>query len=119
LKKEDARIDWQLPAQQIFNRIRGFAPWPGASTTFRGQTCQIWGEPLDAETTSDIHQRNPGALLHAATLPGAPAEAANWLVLCGHTTLLRLTAVKLEGRKQISASEFANGARLASGDHFQ
>ena len=46
LKKEDARIDWQLPAQQIYNRIRGFAPWPGAFTTFRaGQSIHLWGEP--------------------------------------------------------------------------
>src|SRR5690242_9097967 len=46
LKKEDGRVDWNLPAQQIFNRIRGFAPWPGAYTSFRGQTCHIWGEPV-------------------------------------------------------------------------
>ena len=45
LKKEDGRIDWSRPAQEIFNRIRGFAPWPGAYTSFRGQTCHIWGEP--------------------------------------------------------------------------
>src|ERR1700690_2860022 len=30
LKKEDGRINWSLPALEIFNRIRGFAPWPGA-----------------------------------------------------------------------------------------
>ncbi len=32
LKKEDGRVDWSRPAQEIFNRIRGFAPWPGAYT---------------------------------------------------------------------------------------
>ena len=37
LKKEDGRIDWSRPAQEIFNRIRGFAPWPGAYTSFRGR----------------------------------------------------------------------------------
>ena len=45
LKKEDGRIDWSRSAQDIYNRIRGFAPWPGAYTAFRGQTCHIWGEP--------------------------------------------------------------------------
>src|SRR6266436_9070580 len=30
LKKEDGRIDWFRPAQEIFNRIRGLTPWPGA-----------------------------------------------------------------------------------------
>src|ERR1700722_6119226 len=45
LKKEDGRIDWSRSAQEIFRRIRGFAPWPGAYTSFRGQSCHIWGEP--------------------------------------------------------------------------
>src|SRR5580765_4679520 len=43
LKKEDGRINWSRTAQEIFNRIRGFAPWPGAHTSFRGQSCHIWG----------------------------------------------------------------------------
>src|SRR5712692_5275729 len=30
LKKEDGRIDWNRPAQEIYNRMRGFTPWPGA-----------------------------------------------------------------------------------------
>src|SRR5438477_193460 len=38
LKKEDGRIDWKRSAREIYNRMRGFAPWPGAYTTFRGQT---------------------------------------------------------------------------------
>jgi methionyl-tRNA formyltransferase len=41
LKKEDGRINWSRTAQEIFNRIRGFAPWPGAYTSFRGQSCHI------------------------------------------------------------------------------
>jgi methionyl-tRNA formyltransferase len=119
LKKEDGRIDWRQSAQQIFNRLRGFTPWPGALTTFRGQTCQIWGEPVTAEPDlagnmdTNAAPQVPGALLLDVT-GGSP----NWLVLCGHTTVLRLTAVKLEGRRQVSALEFANGAHLTSGDRF-
>ena len=37
LKKEDGRIDFQLTAQEILNRLRGFQPWPGAYTSFRGK----------------------------------------------------------------------------------
>src|SRR5271157_2862895 len=42
LKKEDGMVDWSLPAQAIHNRVRGLQPWPGAYTTFRGQTLHIW-----------------------------------------------------------------------------
>src|SRR5213594_3341237 len=37
LKKEDGRIDFHRPAPEIVNRTRGFQPWPGAYTTFRGK----------------------------------------------------------------------------------
>jgi methionyl-tRNA formyltransferase len=112
LKKEDGRINWSLPSQTIFNRMRGFTPWPGASTTFRGQTCQLAGEPFRGNTTP-LEAQNPGDLI-----VDQEDIHQNWLVVCGHTTLLRLQAVKLEGRKQISAAEFANGAHLTFGDRF-
>ena len=54
LKKEDGRIDWSLPAQKIYNRMRGFDPWPGAFTTFRGKTCHVWGRPAPA--TGHLHR---------------------------------------------------------------
>ena len=62
LKKEDGRIDWGLPAAKIYNRMRGFTPWPGAYTTFRGQTCHLWGRP-EARHRSDA-PRNRGKLFH-------------------------------------------------------
>ena len=114
LKKEDGRIDWSRSAQEIYNRMRGLAPWPGAYTTFRGQTCHLWGLPvvdpnsLPDEATTAAHS-TPGTILGSKN---------DWLVSCGNTTLLRLQSVKLEGRRQISASEFANGARLKPSERF-
>jgi methionyl-tRNA formyltransferase len=113
LKKEDGRIDWNLSSQQIFNRMRGFTPWPGATSSFRGQSCQVWGEPSSAVQTI-APGLQPGSLLVG---PGDVYQ--NWLVLCGDATILRLAAVQLEGRKKIAAAEFANGARLTSGDSFK
>ena len=103
LKREDGLIDWQHPSKDIYNRMRGFAPWPGAYTIFRGQTCHLWGAPVSNETTEEA----PGSLIsHHGCLR----------VACGGDTLLELRHVKLEGRKQISAAEFANGARLQAGE---
>ena len=113
LKKEDGRIDWKRPAIEIYNRIRGFAPWPGAYTTFRGQSCHVWGEAVSKEGSAIL----PGGV--DAAEPGTLFFGKNeFLVCCGDTTVLRLRAVKLEGRKQVSAAEFANGARLKSGERF-
>ena len=38
LVKEDGRIDWTRTAEQVINRVRGVSPWPGAFTTYEGQT---------------------------------------------------------------------------------
>jgi methionyl-tRNA formyltransferase len=99
LKREDGLIDWTPNAVEIFNKMRGFAPWPGAYSEFRGQTCHLLGEPVSNETTSEL----PGTLL---------AGKQEVRVACGQGSLLRLSYVKLEGRKQVTAPEFANGARL-------
>jgi len=108
LKKEDGRIDWNQPAQEIYNRMRGFAPWPGAYTAFRGQTCHVWGQPIQ-EASFD---RPPGAFSISLQ------PESQLLVMCGSGSAIRLTRVKLEGRKEISATEFLNGARLRPEERF-
>ena len=113
LKKEDGLIDWSRSAQEVFNRIRGFATWPGAYTFFRGQTCHIWGEPA----SNDLGEHSPNS--GEGSVPGCLLAQQNQLLAsCGGATFLRLLAVKLEGRKQVSALEFANGARLHPGERF-
>jgi methionyl-tRNA formyltransferase len=107
LKKEDGRIGWALRAQQIYDRMRGFSPWPGSYSTFRGQTCNLWGHPdTSAGTVAGI---GPGGII---------PSAKEIHIECGGGTHLRLESVQIEGRKKISALEFANGARLSPGDRF-
>jgi methionyl-tRNA formyltransferase len=108
LKKEDGRIDWSRPAQQIYNRMRGFTPWPGSYTTFRGQTCHLWGRPAQSSPTRT--EQPVGEI----SISGKEIE-----VTCGEGTFLRLESVQVEGRKKTSALEFANGARLGAGDRFE
>jgi methionyl-tRNA formyltransferase len=106
LKKEEGQIEWPRPAQQIYNQIRGLEPWPGAFTTFRGQLCQIRGRPAPKPEI-------------VGGAPGTVSVAGGVLfVACGEKTFLRVETLQLEGRKRVSAREFANGARLSPGDRF-
>jgi len=105
LKREDGRIGWARSAEEIYNRMRGFAPWPGAYTEFRGQTCHVWGKPVSNEKAEVA----PGTIF---------ARGATVRVVCGAGSLLELGNVKLEGRKEVTATEFANGARLQAGERF-
>jgi methionyl-tRNA formyltransferase len=113
LKKEDGRINWKRPAMEIYNRMRGFAPWPGAYTTFRGQSCHVWGEPVSNEEGAGLTSGAGGA--GPGTLFGEKNELLVW---CGDATVLCVRVVQVEGRKPVKASDFANGARLKSEERF-
>lgn len=98
LKREDGLIDWNLSAGQIHNRARGFYPWPGAYTTFRGQRLHIW--------RSKPHSISLGP-------PGAThIEGRRLMAACGSDTALEILDLQLEGRKRVSAEAFVNGHRL-------
>ncbi|HWB83116.1 MAG TPA: methionyl-tRNA formyltransferase [Bryobacteraceae bacterium] len=101
LKKEDGLVDWSQPAQMIHNRIRGLQPWPGAYTSFRGQTLHLWRSRVYSESESG--------------LAGRFARTKPLLVSCG-AGLLELLEVQLEGRKRVSAADFANGQRLTDNE---
>jgi methionyl-tRNA formyltransferase len=105
LKKEDGQINWQQPAQIVYNRMRGFTPWPGAYTHFRGTTCHLLGQPA----SNSFRSGAPGQIYY---------DSRNLLVACGRQSFLHVSHVKPEGRKQVSAVDFANGAHVRSGEHF-
>jgi methionyl-tRNA formyltransferase len=105
LKKEDGRIDWKLPALEIWNRIRGLRPWPGAYTTFRGKNLHIWSapRPVEGETT----HLEPGTLI---------ADPASLRVACGQGTVLEAKEIQLEGRKRLPPRDFLNGVKISLGE---
>jgi methionyl-tRNA formyltransferase len=106
LSKEMGKIDWSQPAQEIYNRIRGLAPWPGVYTIFREQLCHLWGRP-EAATNGD--PARPGDIA---------VDATGLHVACGNSTRLRVEAVQIQGRKRVSGREFSNGARLGPRERF-
>jgi methionyl-tRNA formyltransferase len=105
LKREDGRIEWSRMATEIYNRMRGFAPWPGAYTEFRGQTWHLRGKPVAGAAVAG----EPGKIL---------AEKDGVRVVCGGGSQLEITHVKQDGRREISAGEFARGTRVEEGEKF-
>src|SRR5271165_4224388 len=101
LKKEDGLVDFSRSAAEIVNHMRGFQPWPGAYTKFRGKNLQI----LKARVGADA-------------LP--PAElsvtADRLFVGCALDTSLELLGLQLEGKKLTSARDFIHGYRPQPGE---
>jgi methionyl-tRNA formyltransferase len=97
LRREDAQIDLSRSAQQIYNRWRGFQPWPGAYTFFRGKKLTIHRlMPIEGTLTA----RPPGSL---------STDGGRMFVASGHSSWLELIEVQLEGRKRLAAAEFLRG----------
>ena len=103
LKKEDGQIDFQRGARDICNRLRGFQPWPGAYTTFRGKNLHLWAaRPVDgAEPIS----RGQLKLEHDRLLVG-----------CGAGSVLEMLTVQPEGKKRMAARDFVHGYHPKTGE---
>jgi methionyl-tRNA formyltransferase len=115
LKKEDGAIDWSQPAQAIHNRVRGLQPWPGAQTWFRGVPLHVWKTKSPARGSGADGPRGYPVRPTSAKTPGRVLNLKPLVAACGEG-VLELLEVQLEGRKRISAADFANGQRLTDND---
>ena len=100
--KDEALIDWQLPAVRLSQRIRAFDPFPGAHTFCEGQVLKIWSATA---FNSDTHA-TPGSVvqLHADAFDVATGDG-----------VLRVMQVQRPGGKRISAAEFLHSHALSVG----
>jgi methionyl-tRNA formyltransferase len=103
IKREDERLDFTKSAQQLFNHVRGFRPWPGTFTEWRGKRLKIWD--LTVAKLKD-HTEPPGTIL---SVDGA------LLVATGQGAVL-ISELQVEGKKRISAAEWIRGYRVQIGE---
>src|SRR4029078_13056424 len=59
LEKEDGRIEWSRPAEEMAGRVRGLLPWPGTVTTAAGGDLKILRARVEAGTS----EAPPGTVL--------------------------------------------------------
>lgn len=101
LNKDEAVIDWSCSAESIHNKVRGMNPWPIAYTYYNGKKLKLYCvKPCD-------RSGNAGELISL----DPP------VVACGEGAV-ELLSVQLEGKKQMSATDFLRGQRLQKGDKF-
>jgi|SRR5579884_2677051 len=103
LHKEDGLIDWQQTAGAIFNRCRGFLPWPGTWTRLREHMFHIW----KSRVADEVMSGSPGSIM---------TDRHRMFVACGDNTALQLLEVQLEGRRRVSAEAFLNGWKPLPGE---
>jgi len=103
IRKEDGLIKWNDNAENIYNRIRAFDPWPGTFTYYNGTRWMIWRavilgncSPLSA----------PGEIIEAGP---------DGIVVKTGDAALRITEMQSEGKKRMAAGEYLRGHAVSAG----
>ncbi|VXB52394.1 methionyl-tRNA formyltransferase [Massilia sp. 9I] len=98
ISKEEAKLDFGLPAELLWRRVRAFNPFPGAQGLVDGVTVKVWNAELAPGSGT------PGQVL--------AADAQGIVVACG-TGALRMTELQKPGGKRLAAAEFLKSFPLA------
>ncbi len=102
IKKEDGKIDWRKPVEEIERQIRAFQIWPGSFTDFNGKTLKI----IEAEVLEIKTNKRIGEVFLADNEKLAVQTGQNCLILL---------KIQLEGKKPMSAQDFLRGHRQILG----
>ncbi len=106
LAREDGRMDFAArTAHELYNRWRGFQPWPGAFTFLSGKKLIVHRMAVrHSNYAAGPGFAEPGWIL---------VEDGRLLAACAGNTWLELLEVQLEGKKRLEAAEFLRGNPLA------
>lgn len=104
LKKKDGLINWDEPALVIHNKVRGFIPWPGAYTYFKGKIFKILKTEVSEET---IKSAESGEVVEIIKNRGIKVKTGKGSLLIQY--------VQIEGKKAIDSDAFLRGHRIEPG----
>jgi methionyl-tRNA formyltransferase len=108
IAKEDGHMDWAQPARVLWNRVRGFTPWPGAFTRLtvhdKLALLKIWSAQIVPDLSGE-----PGTVLRA--------DKQGIVVACGREAL-GISELQREGGRRLAAQDFLTGHDLQVGSRF-
>lgn len=98
IKREQERINWERPGEEIYNHIRGLNPWPVAFSTLDGQVIKIWR----AEKIKGVKAETAGTIINI--------EQDGIIVSTGDDTAIKITELQPAGKTKMSGEQFLRGA---------
>lgn len=104
LRKNEAAIDWQQPAQNIARQVHAFNPWPVAQTRWQDKVFRIWSAHVITEQ-------------HSATAGEIIAVNKKGIDIATGEGVLRLTEIQVPGKRAMSVADFLNANTLTIGEH--
>ena len=109
--KEDTRIDWEKPKQDVSNLIRGLSPYPGAYTKLIEPGNESWvikifkSELVDNGQDIKKHRIVPGAVL---------TDQKTYLYIGCSDGIIGVKEIQLEGKRRMNIAEFLRGFTITS-----
>jgi methionyl-tRNA formyltransferase len=103
LTREDGRVDPALTAQSIYDRWRGFQPWPGAWTTVRGKKLTLHRLAVAATAQGG----DPGIFR---------VEGDRLFFTAGDGAALEVIELQTEGKRRMAAADLLRGHGVVDGD---
>lgn len=95
-------MDFGRSAAEIYNRWRGFYPWPGAWTMLGNKKLTV-------------HRMQPAEGVGGAEPGAVRVENGRLTVACGGGSAVEILELQLEGKKRMAAADFLRGHALANG----
>ena len=103
VKKSAGRIDWSQSATHIERHIRAYTPWPGATASLEGKPIRI-----TQATATYGHDGDPGRIVAVDSAIGIATGQG----------ILSVTRLQRAGKREMTAEEFARGARELGNQRF-
>lgn len=106
IEKHELKINWGETSIQVHNRVRAFSPKPGAWCEYRGKRIKVLKTSLCAEHSSE------------EGIPGEVIDIRDGIHVLTGDGCVKVSELKPENSRTLSAVEFINGYRLNKGDRF-
>lgn len=108
LKKEDGLINWNKPAQDIYNLIRGCINWPGAFTHYKGKLLKIYKSKVRQCASAPVRQLPiAGEITHVSK---------NSIEVATGNDNLIIQELQIEGKRRMNIEEFIAGHKICAGE---
>ncbi len=104
ISKEQERINWSESKEEIYNKIRGLNPFPGAYTTYKDTIIKIY----NSEKLDTIYDGDYGDVVDIINKKGPVIKVQNGCII--------LKQVKFEGKKIQQGADLINGRKINKGD---
>jgi len=107
--KEDCRLDWNLPGEQLYNRIRGLSPQPGAYAFLEsGAGTPVQVKIYKAAFELKLHREVPGTI---------STDGKRLLQVAVPDGMLRVLSLQQEGKRRMDTGDFLAGFPFRSGPY--